>query len=144
MLRAAGGADIAIFVVTMDDPDTNLRATRLIRRLYPDARVLARARNRQHAWRLMDMGSEPFREVFGTSLELGERVLVALGLDADTAQRHVQRFREHDEKLLRDQYLVYDDEAAVIQTSKDARNDLMHLFEADAGSSNEPPPPEAR
>jgi glutathione-regulated potassium-efflux system protein KefB len=44
----------------------------------------------------------------------------------------VQRFREHDEKLLRDQYLVYDDEAAVIQTSRDARADLMHLFEADA------------
>lgn len=45
----------------------------------------------------------------------------------------MQRFREHDEQLLRDQYLVYDDEAAVIQTSRDARNDLMHLFEADAG-----------
>ncbi len=52
----------------------------------------------------------------------------------DVAERHVQRFREHDEQLLRDQYLVYDDEAAVIQTSRDARNDLMHLFEADAES----------
>jgi len=29
---------------------------------------------------------------------------------------------------------VYDDEAAVIQTSRDARNDLMHLFETDAES----------
>ncbi|MBD8637408.1 monovalent cation:proton antiporter-2 (CPA2) family protein [Stenotrophomonas sp. CFBP 13725] len=133
MLRAAGGAEIAVFVVTMDDPETNLRATRLIRRLYPDARVLARARNRQHAWRLMDMAAEPFREVFGTSLELSERVLIALGIPGDTAKRHVQRFREHDEKLLRDQYLVYDDETAVIQTSRDARADLMHLFEADAG-----------
>jgi hypothetical protein len=52
------------------------------------------------------------------------------------AERHVQRFREHDEQLLRDQYLVYDDEAAVIQTSRDARNDLMHLFEADAESDD--------
>lgn len=137
MLRAAGGAEIAVFVVTMDDPDTNLRATRLIRRLYPDAVVLARARNRQHAWRLMDMSAEPFREVFGTSLELSERVLVALGIPGETARRHVQRFREHDEKLLRDQYLVYDDDAAVVQTSRDARNDLMHLFEADAGSDGD-------
>jgi len=140
MLRAAGGAEIAVFVVTMDDPETNLRATRMIRRLYPDARVLARARNRQHAWRLMDMGAEPFREVFGTSLELSEQVLKLLGVSEETARRHVQRFREHDEKLLRDQYLVYDDEAAVIQTSRDARTDLMHLFEADAGSGKDAPP----
>ncbi|MEG0183521.1 MAG: cation:proton antiporter, partial [Stenotrophomonas sp.] len=132
MLRAAGGEHIRVYVVTLDDPDNNMRATRLIRRMYPDAVVLVRARNRQHAWRLMDMSAEPFREVFGTSLELSERMLIALGIPADTARSHVQRFREHDEKLLRDQYLVYDDEAAVIQTSRDARADLMHLFEADA------------
>jgi glutathione-regulated potassium-efflux system protein KefB len=133
MLRASGGEHIRVFVITLDDPDANMRATRLIRRMYPQAVVLARARNRQHAWRLMDMSAEPFREVFGTSLELSERLLVALGLSVDTARNHVQRFREHDEKLLRDQYLVYDDEAAVIQTSRDARADLMQLFEADAG-----------
>ncbi|WP_313460211.1 monovalent cation:proton antiporter-2 (CPA2) family protein [Stenotrophomonas sp.] len=133
MLRASGGEHIRVFVITLDDPESNMRATRLIRRMYPQAVVLARARNRQHAWRLMDMSAEPFREVFGTSLELSERLLVALGLSADTARNHVQRFREHDEKLLRDQYLVYDDEAAVIQTSRDARADLMQLFEADAG-----------
>ncbi|RRU07465.1 monovalent cation:proton antiporter-2 (CPA2) family protein [Stenotrophomonas sp. 278] len=136
MLRASGGEHIRVFVITLDDPDTNMRATRLIRRMYPQAVVLARARNRQHAWRLMDMSAEPFREVFGTSLELSERLLVALGLSADTARNHVQRFREHDEKLLRDQYLVYDDEAAVIQTSRDARADLMRLFEADAGRTS--------
>jgi glutathione-regulated potassium-efflux system protein KefB len=134
MLRAAGGENVRVFVITLDDPDANMRATRLIRRMYPNAVVLARARNRQHAWRLMDMSAEPFREVFGTSLDLSERVLTALGIPTDTARAHVQRFREHDEKLLRDQYLVYDDEAAVIQTSRDARADLMHLFEADAES----------
>lgn len=47
----------------------------------------------------------------------------------------MRRFREHDEKLLKAQHLVYDDEAAVIQTSRDARADLMHLFEADVGDS---------
>ncbi len=132
MLRAAGGENVRVFVITLDDPEANMRATRLIRRMYPNAVVLARARNRQHAWRLMDMSAEPFREVFGTSLDMSERVLTALGIPTETARAHVERFREHDEKLLRDQYLVYDDEAAVIQTSRDARADLMHLFEADA------------
>jgi|GEM_PF-5004443 len=67
---------------------------------------------------------------------MSERVLTALGIPGDTARNHVERFREHDEKLLRDQYLVYDDEAAVMQTSRDARADLMRLFEADAGRAD--------
>ncbi|WP_312326034.1 monovalent cation:proton antiporter-2 (CPA2) family protein [Stenotrophomonas sp.] len=132
ILRAAGNENVRVYVVTLDDPEANMRATRLIRRMYPDAVVLARARNRQHAWRLMDMSAEPFREVFGSSLDMSERVLTALGISEAVAAAHVKQFREHDEKLLRDQYLVYDDEAAVMQTSRDARADLMRLFEADA------------
>jgi len=131
LLRAAGADRIKVFVMAMDDPETNIKAVRLIRRLYPQAKVLARARNRQHAWKLMDLGAEPFREVLGSSLELSERMLVELGAAQATAQHAVSRFRHHDEDLLRRQYLVYDDEAAVIQTSREARADLMQLFEAD-------------
>ncbi|UYB52222.1 monovalent cation:proton antiporter-2 (CPA2) family protein [Xanthomonas sp. AM6] len=135
LLRAAGSDSIGIFVVAMDDPETNIKTTRLIRRLYPKAQVLSRARNRQHAWRLMDLGAEPFREVFASSLELSEKVLLSLGLSADTARDRIARFREHDEQLLRAQHLVYDDEAAVVQTSRDARADLMQLFEADVSEA---------
>ncbi len=138
LLRAAGGANIRLFVVDMDDPDTNIKSCRLIRLMYPQAKVLARARNRQHAWRLMDMNVEAFREVFGSSLEMGERVLVELGLPPEVAAAHTRRFREHDEDLLRRQYLIYDDEAALVQTSQDSRQDLMRLFEADVTESSGP------
>ncbi|KLD71400.1 monovalent cation:proton antiporter-2 (CPA2) family protein [Xanthomonas pisi] len=131
LLRAAGADRIKVFVITLDDPETNIKTVRMIRRLYPQATVLARARNRQHAWKLMDLGAEPFREVFATSLELGGRVLTSLGVTDTLAREHVERFRKHDEDLMRAQHLVYDDEAKVIQTSRDAREDLMNLFEAD-------------
>ncbi len=131
LLRAAGADRIKVFVITLDDPETNIKTVRMIRRLYPQATVLARARNRQHAWKLMDLGAEPFREVFATSLELGGRVLTSLGVTDTLAREHVERFRKHDEDLIRAQHLVYDDEAKVIQTSRDAREDLMRLFEAD-------------
>ncbi|HYG05253.1 MAG TPA: monovalent cation:proton antiporter-2 (CPA2) family protein [Stenotrophomonas sp.] len=138
LLRAAGADQIKVFVIAMDDPETNIKAVRLIRRLYPQAKVLARARNRQHAWKLMDLGAEPFREVLGSSLELSERVLMELGSASEAAQHAVSRFREHDEDLLRKQYLVYDDDAAVVQTSREARADLMRLFEADIGTAASP------
>ncbi len=133
LLRAAGGQHVKVFVIAMDDVETNIKATRLIRRMYPQATILARARNRRHAWRLMDLGAEVFRETFGSSLEMGEQVLVALGLPAEIAANHAQRFRAHDQQLLREQHLVYDDEAAVVQTARDARADLEKLFEADVG-----------
>ena len=149
LLRAAGAEHVRVFVVCTDDPDSNLRAVRLIRRLYPQAKILARARNRQHAWRLMDLGVEPYRELLGSSLEVGERVLRELGMPADIAAEHVGWFREHDEALLREQYLVYDDDAAVTQSARQARTDLLRLFDADEDRSAaaqppaaaEPPPP---
>ncbi|MGH8032337.1 MAG: monovalent cation:proton antiporter-2 (CPA2) family protein [Luteimonas sp.] len=134
LLRAAGGERIKVFVIAMDNPDTNLKATRLVRRMYPNARVFARAKDRQHAWRLMDLGATVFREVFGSSMEMGEQVLVALGMPADTAADRTQRFRAHDEKLLSEQHLVYDDDAALLQRARDSRAELMRLFEADAES----------
>ena len=132
LLRAAGAQNVRTFVVAVDGVDDSVRVTRLIRRMYPKATVFARARDRQHAWRLMDLGAEVFRETFGSSLEMGEQVLQSLGVPAEVAHDHVQRFRVHDEKLLREQHLVYDDENALLRTSMGARADLEKLFEADA------------
>jgi glutathione-regulated potassium-efflux system protein KefB len=138
LLRAAGGERIKVFVMTMDNPDTNTKAVRLVRRMYPDAKVFARARDRQHAWRLMDLGATVFRELFGSSLKMGEEVLVALGMSPEMASDHAHRFREHDNELLRAQHLVYDDDVALRQTSREARTELMGLFAADSSGSDEP------
>ena len=133
LLRAAGGDRIQVFVMAHDDPDMTTRSVRLVRRMYPQAKVFARAHDRQHAWRLMDLGATVFREVFGSSMEMGEQVLVALGMSADVAHERAQRFRSHDETLLRAQHLVYDDDKALMQTARESRAELLRLFEADAG-----------
>src|SRR3546814_11721086 len=98
--------------------------------MYPDAKVFARARDRQHAWRLMDLGATVFRELFGSSLTMGEEVLAALGMPPEQAADHAARFREHDNKLLRAQHLVYDDDVALRTTSPDTREELMQLLAA--------------
>lgn len=41
LLRAAGAERIKVFVIAVDDPETNIKTVRLIRRLYPQATVLA-------------------------------------------------------------------------------------------------------
>ena len=133
LLRAAGAANVKVFVIALEDVEANLKAVRLIRREYPQAKVLARARNRRHAWELMDLGVEVVRETFFSSLFMGERVLVAMGTPVAIAAERAQRFRDHDEALLRTQHQIHDDEAALIQTAQEARKDLEQLFAADLG-----------
>jgi glutathione-regulated potassium-efflux system protein KefB len=131
LLRAARADKAEIFVLTTDDPDANVRTARIVKRMFPHLKVFARARNRQHAFKLMDMQVDTVRETFHSSLEMGERVLQALGLPPEVARDRRERFREHDEALLRQQHLVYDDEAALIASSREALVELEQLFAAD-------------
>jgi glutathione-regulated potassium-efflux system protein KefB len=87
----------------------------------------------------MDLGiEEPVRETFFSSLKMSRKTLEALGLSAEEATEEVERFRRKDAELLKAQYLVYDDEAKLVQTTREALEDLNRLFEADATT---PAPP---
>ena len=133
MLRAAQADKAEVFVIATDDPEANLRTARLVRRQYPHLKIVARARNRQHAFRLMDIGvEEPVRETFYSSLEMTRHVLESLDMPPDVVESRIERFQKHDDQVLRAQYLVYDDETALVQTTKEALHDLQQLFEADA------------
>jgi glutathione-regulated potassium-efflux system protein KefB len=79
------------------------------------------------------------RETFHSSLEMARHVLEQLGLDPRIARARVDKFERHDQAVLQTQYLVYDDEAALVQSTKDALAELEKLFEADAASQDQPP-----
>jgi glutathione-regulated potassium-efflux system protein KefB len=74
---------------------------------------------------------EPVRETFHSSLKMTRKTLEALGMPHEQAVDRVERFRRHDEKLLKTQYLVYDDETRLVQTSIEALSDLQKLLDAD-------------
>jgi monovalent cation:proton antiporter-2 (CPA2) family protein len=132
MLRSAGADKAEVLVIAIDDVEASVRTAMLARRHFPGLRVLARARNRQHVFRLMDVGvDEIWRETFGTSLELAEATLVALGTPRDNAAAQVRRFRAHDEATLQQQAEVKDDEQKMIATTQASARQLESLFEAD-------------
>ena len=140
LLRAAHADRAEVFVLATDDPEANIRTARMVRRMYPHLRIYARARNRQHAFRLMDLGVDAVvRETFHSSLVLGQHVLQGLGLSPQAVDERSQRFREHDEALLRQQHLVYDDEAKLIASTQESLRDLERIFEADAFTTGDGP-----
>jgi voltage-gated potassium channel Kch len=95
--------------------------------------ILARARNRVHYFALRDLGIKVIeRETFAASLLIAREALVHNGFDRDSAERAVALFERHDREQLDVQFAVHHDEEKVIQTSKEAAEQLRELFEADA------------
>jgi glutathione-regulated potassium-efflux system ancillary protein KefC/glutathione-regulated potassium-efflux system protein KefB len=136
LLRAAGAESAQLLVLAVDDVDASLRTAALVREQFPRLKIFARARNRQHAFALMDLGvTEVIRETYGSSLEMATSVLEALGETPAAAREAVRRFRQHDEDLLRAQYAVKEDEAKFLATSREAAQQLERLFEADRAKS---------
>jgi glutathione-regulated potassium-efflux system protein KefB len=133
LLRAAR-ADLAeIFVLAIDDIDASVRAAEVVRKHYPNLKIYARARNRVHAYRLLDVGVDKLiRETFLSSLELAREVLVGLGHSAANAEETVSRFRHYDEELLTRQHQIYEDEAQLIAATREGAEELQRLFEQDS------------
>jgi glutathione-regulated potassium-efflux system protein KefB len=131
ILSAAKVEQAEYFIIATDDPDANIKTAEVVHRLYPHIKIIARARNRQHVHRLVDLGAEAIRETYYSSLEMSRRTLVGLGLTQAQADARIKRFKHHDEQVLEAQHAVYDDAAKVLQTAQEARAELAKLFESD-------------
>ena len=132
LLTAAKTDQAKVFVLAIDNVESSIRTAETVKRQFPNVKIYARARNRFHAHRLMDLGVELIeRETLLSSLDLAEQVLKALGVTGWAAQETVARFKVHDERTLIRQYAVYHDESQLIQTSKQAAQELQGLLESD-------------
>src|SRR5271165_115360 len=141
LLRAARAENAEVFVLAIDDVEASVKTAELIGKHFPHLKIFARARNRQHAFRLMDLNVRyTIRETLVSSLELSEKVLETLGLSKRKAVETVQQFRTHDEQTMAKQQAVKDDESKFLQTTRESAEQLLQLFESDAAQPEEPAP----
>jgi monovalent cation:proton antiporter-2 (CPA2) family protein len=138
LLRAAHADNAEVFVLAIDDVEASVKTAELIRQHFPHLKVFARARNRQHAFRLMDLDVRyVIRETLVSSLEMSVQVLESLGLSKSKAVETVHRFRVHDEATMAKQQAVKDDEKKFLETSRESAEQLLHLFETDRDQPEE-------
>jgi monovalent cation:proton antiporter-2 (CPA2) family protein len=132
LLRAAGAEKARVLVVAIDDMKASLKTVAVARQNFPHLKILARARNREHVFRLLDLGvTRIWRETYGSSLEMAEGLLEEFGFSAARVKRATRRFRSHDEELLIEQHKVYQDQTQLIDVSKRAQKQLIETLEAD-------------
>jgi len=138
LLRAAHAENAEILVIAIDDVEASVRTAELIRTHFPHLKIFARARNRQHAFRLMDLDVRyTIRETLVSSLEMSVQVLESLGLSKSKALETVHRFRVLDEATMAKQHAVKDDEKKFLETSRESAEQLLHLFETDSEQPEE-------
>ena len=133
-LLQAARADLAeVFVLAIDDIEASVKTAGIVKRHYPHLKIYARARNRVHAYKLMDIGVDKLiRETLLSSMELARDVLIALGDSPKDAAEAIKLFRRHDDELLLRQHEVQGDEAQLIAATKQGAVELERLFEEDA------------
>ncbi len=138
LLQAAGADRAEIFVLASSDVEASVRTVETLNKHYPHLKILARARNRQHALRLMELGvSYIVRETYFSGLELAQHTLETLGLSRNEAEDNIRKFRAIDEKALQSQLEFKDDEQKLIQSAHLVAKELDRLFESDTQLVND-------
>lgn len=130
VLDAAQVKEAKVLVLAIDDVECSLRCAELVRRHFPHVQIIARAKDRFHAYRLMDVGvNHIMRETFRSSVVMGRQVFEALGKSPDAASRVAERFATHDEELLRRQQALSHDENQLIASARESYKELALLLE---------------
>lgn len=138
ILRAAGADKALAFVLAIDTVDGSVRVAEIVRRNFPDLPIYARARDRIHVHRLMDLGVTIIeRETFLSALELTRKLLRGLGLGPAEAKRLLETFKRQDEKRLFDDYKYYTDLEKVRANALTAAVELEDLFARDVKELDE-------
>jgi len=132
ILRAAGADKARAFVLAIDKVDSSLRVAEMVRAHFPDLPIYARARDRTHVHKLMDLGVTIIeRETFLAALELTKDLLRGLGLKEAEVRRLVETFKRLDERRLYEDYQYYTDLEKVRANAMTQAKELEELFARD-------------
>lgn len=132
VLEAAQTDKAKAFVLAIDDVEASMRAAEIVKTHYPHVPIYARARDRMHAYRLLDLGVAALRrETFLASLDLTRLLMLGLGFSERVASRTVQTFRDHDERRLNEDYKLASDVEKLLERARTSQAMLEKLFRED-------------
>lgn len=97
VLRACGADQARAIVICIDDSQAATRIVELVRHEFTQAKVLARAYDREHALKLVKAGVDyQIREMLESALLFGRAALLQLGVPAAEANEILEQVRRRD------------------------------------------------
>ena len=136
LLTTAGAAKAKYFILAIDGGEESLEVTKTLKRHFPHLKIFARARNRGHLFDLKDLGVEFIkRETFDSSLYFVKDLLVEMGFKTEQAQTMVEKFKEHDEIIMSEQYKVRTDDKMFVSISQQGQSQLEQVLSSETQQS---------
>ena len=128
LLEEAGIAKATLLVIAVSDPVAAFNTGKLVKARWPNLAVVTRARSRTDAFDLRDIGLDPIRETFYSSLVAAKQALLAIGESPDAATNIINHFEQHDLEQLEATRAIRHDMTAVRSMAEKGRQDLKDLL----------------
>jgi monovalent cation:proton antiporter-2 (CPA2) family protein len=133
LLEAAGAAKAKYFILAVDGVEESMQVVKTVKEHFPNLKIFARARNRGHVFDLMDEGITHIkRETVDSSVYFVEELLVEMGFEPKKAKNVIERFKEHDELMMLEQYKVRHDDKSLVSVSKQGVAQLAQVLSNEA------------
>jgi len=101
-------------------------------------KIFARARNRRHAYELSKAGVNYYkREVFDSSLEMAQHIMVSLGKNESDMHFKAIKFKQHDEATLKASFDFSDDEPELVNFMRTQRAELERILQNDVSGDSD-------
>ncbi len=138
LLQAAGAAQARLLLIAVDVPEKAEEILRIARVHFPQLKGLVRARGRVEAYGLHAAGADGvFRELFGSSLSMGESALIHLGRHPHAAHRAARIFHRHDQAAVADLAPHRADLGLLVSANVERRDALERALRSDRADAEE-------
>lgn len=131
LLHAAGAAKAKIIIISIDDAEKRLRLIEIVKKHFPNLRMLVRASHRFDAYDQMNAGMlHVYRETLDTALRVGVDTLKFLGFRSYNAKRAARMFLKNDESNLKKLSSIRD-RKVYINTARELIEELEQTLQED-------------
>ena len=132
LLAAAGAAKAKIMVVALRDGDVVSHIVNTVRHSFPHLKLFLRAHSRLEAYEFLDLGEEKiYRETLESSLAMSVDIMADLGIPHGKGERIAKRYRDNDERMVREMAKHRHDRNEYVSRAKDYAQTLDELMRRD-------------
>ncbi|SDS10295.1 Kef-type potassium/proton antiporter, CPA2 family [Gillisia sp. Hel1_33_143] len=138
LLESAGIAEADFLISALDNPDLTPGLMKKLKSKYPDLKLMVRARNRDDAYKLHNIGIDDiYRESLDTSVKMASDLLFYMGFDAGATKEQADKFIKLDtESLKRLAATPKDDKKYIFQAREEiAQQEKLLVEDLKIGSS---------
>ncbi|MEP2776565.1 MAG: monovalent cation:proton antiporter-2 (CPA2) family protein [Luteolibacter sp.] len=132
LLAAAGAAHAKYLVIALKDSHVASKIISTVRHSFPHLKIYLRTHSRFEAYEFLDLGEERiYRETLESSLAMSVDIMTEHGFPKERAERMAQRYKENDERMIREMAKHRHDRKQYVGKAKESVRTLDELMRSD-------------